>query len=457
MREYYAGVTTNFTNILCVKSATEMIAAYRTYVRCFCDVTCVHGLDTINTMLDKDNKHKDRTKVFERPLLSIWNYIELITDLLSVNEEKSSVDIQDVRKMLNDRKTEWERFRSEKDLAIEAAEKTSRFWSAVGKNPMGKLQTADRRLVLDSKVVSLKLYPSGRFSSHWFVLFSDIFCHFSNSLNSYHLKTVWTSPIVDQDTIKHSFKVITPEKHFVLQAIDHESKLIWLDGMERRIKDCLDKPNFAKMPQYRNASYTFGEKNTKYPGGKYFGRWYVGQMHGIGHLEYVDGRVYNGQMTHGEVQGFGRMFTPGIGIYEGDFVAGKYHGYGVLEMRNRGTYEGNFKDGMQHGHGVLRADQFTYIGEFRNDMMHGYGVLDNAITGDKYLGMFSENKKNGHGISITMDGNYFEGNFVADKLCGHGVAVFDNGSYYEGDLTFGGPDGKGTLFLPCSEIKNEVI
>lgn len=473
MMEYYTGNKTiySFVNILCIKNATEMIIAYRSFVNSLCDIICIHGFRLINKMLDDDKPlPKNRAKGFGRPILSLSNYIQLINDItLSMHntddadaiDADKTIELIEMKQCLDDRKCEWERFISEKDALIESAEKTSKFWDSIGgtdsKNPMIKLQTSDRRLILDSKDITLKLLPSSRFSTHFFILFNDSFCHYANNtIESYNLKTIWLSSIVDNDQRKNVFKVITPEKHFILQATNHENKMKWLDAIERHLKQCLDKINFIKIPQYRNASYTFDEKHLKYPNAKYFGRWYVGQMHGIGHLEFIDGRVYNGQMYQDIVQGFGRMYTPGIGIYEGDFESGKYHGYGVLEIRNHATYEGNFKDGMQHGHGVLRADNFMYIGEFRNDIMHGYGVLDNSDTGEKYLGMFSDNKKNGHGISITMDGNYFEGNFIGDKFCGNGIAVFENGSYYEGDLTFDGPDGKGSLFLPNSIVKNEV-
>lgn len=87
---------------------------------------------------------------------------------------------------------------------------------------------------------------------------------------------------------------------------------------------------------------------------------------------------------------------------------------------------------------------------------NGYGVLDNSQTGEKYMGMFVDNKRSGHGFCITVDGQYFEGIFADDELCGAGVAVFTDGSYYEGDLTMNGPNGRGTLYLPGDAVRNEV-
>lgn len=146
-----------------------------------------------------------------------------------------------------------------------------------------------------------------------------------------------------------------------------------------------------------------------------------------------------------------------IALHSGMFNGGKYHGYGTLEIQNQnGTYEGSFKNGQQNGHGVLINDYITYIGEFSNGQQNGFGVLDNSHTGEKYMGMFVDNKRSGHGFCITVEGQYFEGQFIDDELCGSGVAVFTDESYYEGDLTMHGPNGRGTLYLPRESVKTEV-
>lgn len=447
MADYFNG-TINCQDILLLQNITEMISAYRTYTHCFCDVTAQQGFHTINLMLDKS---KDGQRVFAQPFRRVWAYVDFICDLLTI--ETTEV----YQTFLAERRTAWEKFKIEKDLAIELATKTAQFWEGNGKGLIPKLQIAERRLILDSKEVPVKLLPSGRFSTHWLLLFNDVFCHHSNNtLQTYPLKTVWVSSITDTESRRNAFKVVTPEDSYVLVARQHEDKAKWLEAFEAGIKVSLEKPTAAKVPQYRNASYTFSEKHARYPGVKYFGRWYVGQMQGIGHLEFTDGKAFNGQMSNGEIHGFGRMFTPNVGIYAGDFVSGRYHGFGQLEMKSHGSYEGNFKDGLFHGHGILRTDQYTYIGEFVSNQKSGYGVLDDSISGDKYMGMFVDGKRCGFGVSITMDGNYFEGIFSGDALAGEGVAVFENGSYYEGELVTTGPNGKGTLFLPRVEVKNEV-
>lgn len=479
MTDYFNGFQ-NCQDIVLLRNVVEMVAAHRTYTKLYCDAIASHAFHSnaaasaainMNFLADKPTA-KDVQKVFLMPFRRVWAYVEFIYDLLTI--ETTEV----YRTYLGERRTAWEKFKIDKDLAIEQAELTDRFWELNGKMLVPKLQIAERRLVLDSKELPLKLLPSSRFSSHWMLLFNDVFCHHNNNtLQTYPLKTVWILSLVDAGDgggssaagRRNAFKVITPEDSYVLVAKQHEDKVTWMNAFEHGIRQSLDRPGWTttttaaaasspptKVPQYRNASYTFSDKHGKYPGVKYFGRWYMGQMHGIGHLEFSDGKAFNGQMANGEIHGFGRMFTPNVGIYAGDFANGRYHGHGQLEMKSHGSYEGNFRDGLFHGHGTLKTDQYTYIGEFVNNQKCGYGVLDDSISGDKYMGIFVDNRKCGFGVSITMEGNYFEGIFANDVLAGEGVAVFEDGSYYDGEMQANGPNGKGTLFVPRKEIKSDV-
>lgn len=46
----------------------------------------------------------------------------------------------------------------------------------------------------------------------------------------------------------------------------------------------------------------------------------------------------------------------------------------------------------------------------------GYGVMDDIGKGEKYLGNWSDNKKHGCGLIVTLDGIYYEGLFMQDVL-----------------------------------------
>lgn len=453
--DYYQ-LRINCLEIVMINNCIEMCTALKHYLRVFCDITCINGFNTINLLSGRPNRGSrevlralDTKKSFYRPFDRLHSYVGLIEELLAIETNEST------KLVLEDRKCSWEKLINEKNIAIEASEKTIEFWNTIGKNLVTTFQMPERRILLDSRNISLKTVNSGRFSSNWFILFSDMLCYHSGTVQIYPLRTLWIESIADSDVRKNSLKLISPEETLIVITKTHEDKLQWLESIENSIRICLGKSSTAKVPQYRNASYTFSDKHPKYPGAKYFGRWFSGQMQGVGHLEFADGKVYNGQMWKGQMQGFGRMFTPNLGIYEGNFESGKFHGFGVLEMKNKGCYEGNFKDGQYFGHGIMRCDSYTYIGEFRNNVKTGYGVLDETNSGDKYMGMFVDNKKNGFGICITMDGNYFTGLFVNDSLYGDGMAILANGSYYEGDLTMIGPNGKGSFYVPLEEEPGE--
>ena len=48
-------------------------------------------------------------------------------------------------------------------------------------------------------------------------------------------------------------------------------------------------------------------------------------------------------------------------------------------------------------------------------MKCGYGVLDDIIVGEKFMGMWNNDMKNGPGCVVTLDGVYYEGTFSHSK------------------------------------------
>lgn len=157
------------------------------------------------------------------------------------------------------------------------------------------------------------------------------------------------------------------------------------------------------------------------------------------------------------------MVIPSTGVYVGNFKGGRYHGYGVYELNGPSgstdseVYEGNFCEGLFHGHGMMRNNRYIYVGEYMANTRSGYGVMEDLLSGDKYMGMFAENKRCGVGSCITNRGDYFEGVFSGDDLSGSGVAVFENDYYYEGELTLQGPNGRGDYYMPSGDAGLVVV
>jgi amyotrophic lateral sclerosis 2 protein len=105
----------------------------------------------------------------------------------------------------------------------------------------------------------------------------------------------------------------------------------------------------------------------------------------------------------------------------------------------------------------MSNDDNIFFGEFVNGLKNGYGIEDDAMSGNKYIGLWLDGKRNGPGILITMDGTYFEGIFANNNLCGDGLAIFPNGNYYIGELAVDGANGVGSLHLPDAEIIEEIM
>lgn len=261
MLDYYNGII-GFHDILFLVSSTEMTASYRAYTTCFCDVVVMHGFSSESILLDKV---KDPRKIFMAPFQRVWSYVDFICHLLEMTTNKTFLD---------EKRSVWEKYKIEKDLAIELADKTAKFWETNGKSLAPKLQSSERRLIIDSKEVSLKLMSSNRFSSHWFILFSDTFCHNSSTLQLYPLNTLWISPLLDIENRKNAFKISIPEDTVILVAQDHDSKTKWIEAIELGIKSCLELTEFSVVPKFRNANYIFSEKHLKYARAKYFRQWW---------------------------------------------------------------------------------------------------------------------------------------------------------------------------------------
>lgn len=443
LREYYVKHI-KCIQIIFLKNTNELIILYRHYLKYFCNILCINGFEHISFLLEHTNTHNIRV-IFENPFGRFFNYMELIDELLKYENEFSD--------FLEEKKRQLDKFRIEKSVAIDEAEKTLKFWKTAEKIMMQDLQEPERRVILDSKDVPLKMLPAGPFSNHRFVLFTDYLCYYTGTLSKFPLSTLWIESVQDVEQKKFNLKIITPEQTFIVSARKHEDKLKWLENISKQIKISLNKPLTSKVPITRNTSYEFSAKHGQYSGVKYFGMWSNGFMHGIGRLEFPDGRVYNGQMTNSEIQGFGQMFSPSHGTYEGSMENGKFHGFGILESKSKERYKGNFKNGDFWGHGKLENDRCEYVGEFAKGWKSGYGVLDDRYTGDKYLGMFENNKKCGLGTIFTIEGDCFNGNFVDDILTGEGIALLVDGSFYKGELSVHGPNGKGTLYTGSNKLK----
>ncbi|XP_029056491.2 alsin [Osmia bicornis bicornis] len=447
-----------------VANAEEYVNVYRYYINAVCDVISLSGFTYIAKLIEvpqvianlfmeklkvseikKVNNEIVITMALQHPLHKLNRYKNMILNLIKCNGTRMGVE------RLQEALMKWEQICDEQEKRQKEAEATKIFWENSGK--LGELlRSPDRRLIRESRTHPLSILNCGRFSTHWFVLLTDIFIHVTGSSHTVHpLQTIWVEPLPDSETVQNAISIVAPEDTFVLYTPTPSERNEWLYALQNAIKCSLQRVIGHVPPIVRSSSFLF-TKHSVFKDAKYTGRWLNGKPHGSGKLEWSDGRTYVGQFHKGVIQGTGKMEIPSQGVYEGQWKDGQQNGYGTMKYNNGDFYEGYFKDGLPHGHGVKKEGHFmasvasVYIGEWAAGVKQGYGIMDDIMTGEKYLGSWSNGMKHGCGLIVTLDGIYYEGVFMQDVLTGHGVMVFEDGTHYEGEFKSAGIFyGKGTL------------
>uniref|UniRef100_A0A8C4Z9M6 Alsin Rho guanine nucleotide exchange factor ALS2 n=1 Tax=Gadus morhua TaxID=8049 RepID=A0A8C4Z9M6_GADMO len=354
------------------------------------------------------------------------------------------------------------------------AEYTHHFWKSFPGKMTDSLRRPGRRLVCESSNKALSLLNASRFSVNWFILFSDALVHAQFSTHHvFPLATLWVEPISEENSEQYGLKVISPEETFTLLACSPIEKAKWLRAINQTVDLALGgagpdpvtlSPGAgqkAEPPISRTASYTF-HKDARLREATYEGRWLAGRPHGRGVLKWPDGRIYTGSFKMGLEDGYGEFVSPtkNAGIQEqylGHWKEGRMHGAGTYRYSSGEVYEGSFRDGVRHGHGMLPSPSSSssspppsvFIGRWVADRKAGYGVYDDITRGEKYMGVYQENQRQGSGVIVTQFGLYYEGTFKDNKMGGTGVLVAEDDTTYEGEFS---EDwtlyGKGVLTMP---------
>eukprot|EP01135_Chromosphaera_perkinsii_P001565 Nk52_evm35s207 gene=Nk52_evmTU35s207 len=358
----------------------------------------------------------------------------------------------------------------------------------------------ERRILLHSKEVPLAMLKSSMsLSSHWFILFNDIFVQlqglttrFWSMVAQASLECVWVRDIESESVSKGCFKIITPEMSIVVNAGNVDQKQAWMNEMERaiseRIRCCsLDTNSRYYMQQYKvrdigidcnfeeRLSEEYREKllngeryvlykfisHETYKDCVYSGCFMEGKMFGIGTMQFTDSSVYIGEWEHGMRQGFGKFVgskyvgkNPATWVYEGGWKDDKMCGRGSFTDVNGDRYHGDWSNGERNGYGVLiESNGNKYVGGWQGSVKCGYGVyIDTESSKTKYLGNWVNNVRHGNGIICYQEtGVYFEGLFENDKQHGQGVIVFKDNTVIEGIFSHGNLAGIGSITLNSGE------
>ncbi|KAF7282608.1 hypothetical protein GWI33_002327 [Rhynchophorus ferrugineus] len=132
-------------------------------------------------------------------------------------------------------------------------------------------------------------------------------------------------------------------------------------------------------------------------------------------------------------------------------------------------YIGQWKDNKKNGKGVIwtRNDEL-YEGDMERNYRHGFGVLAKKIAntdvyglsyrdGSFYIGEFRYGKRHGHGTQWFPDGAFFDGHFENDLRYGIGVFIKADGNRYEGEWLNDLKHGEGLYFhLTTGQVQEGI-
>ncbi|MPC07890.1 Alsin [Portunus trituberculatus] len=380
-----------------------------------------------------------------RPLQHIHEYESFVQTMKSDGENYYSPFTLDKIRVAH---AHWKQLSITAHKNLLEAEDTKNFWETCSLKMVEALSTPSRRMLRESRTHPINVHNAGRFSSHSFVLLTDILVHIQYStFSTYNLNTMWVEAVSNVPNVQHGIYITLPEDTLTLTCPSSGDKNQWMYVLQEGIKRAVDK------------SEESGGTLTSLP--RSAPLWVCGKLHGEGTMVWGDGRRYEGQFRQNVYHGSGRLEVPmggGANVYEGTWKNGKLEGKGIIRYANKDVYIGNLKESQPHGHGELKKGRFSsqaasiYTGEWSSGVKHGYGVLDEIAKGEKYMGTWQNNVRHGPGMVVTMNGVYYEGNFHQNKLTGCGLMMFEDKTYFEGELGMGGTfAGKGSLHYPSGD------
>lgn len=352
------------------------------------------------------------------------------------------------------------------------AEATQLFWKTHSGKTTENLRLPQRRVVCESSNRSLTPQYAGRFSNHWFILFSDVLVHTQGTLPSqsffsthhiYPLTCLWVKPITENGSGNYAIKIICPEESFTLVASTPQEKNKWLRSLNQAVDQVLGGAAQWTSPGVtaavcRTASYKF-VADERFKDAEYTGGWLAGRVHGRGTMKWPDGRVYKGNFKNGLEDGYGECVIPNKGqdkpdTYRGQWKEGKIHGFGKYKYGSGEVYEGCFCEGQRHGYGMLSAGKLArtsssiFIGQWVHGKKTGYGVHDDITRGEKFMGFWLDDQRHGSAVVLTQYGIYFEGSFKENKMSGSGLLVSEDDTVFHGEFSDDWTiNGKGVLTL----------
>ena len=147
------------------------------------------------------------------------------------------------------------------------------------------------------------------------------------------------------------------------------------------------------------------------------------------------------------------ILYPNKSIYKGMINRkGQREGFGKYFLSDGSIYKGFFHNNKMEGRGrIVNINGFVYEGEFKNGQSNGYGKYI-ALDGTTYKGTWLDDKQSGTGNEVYPDGSFYNGNFRNGKKNGFGKLVFKDKNIYEGNFVNNEITGEGAFYWKDGRI-----
>ena len=222
-------------------------------------------------------------------------------------------------------------------------------------------------------------------------------------------------------------------------------------------------------------TYTFGSES-EWPGDEYVGEFKNGLYSGQGTYTYADGSKQIGTWENNKLNGYAiKYFANGSidqeGIFKDDkFLyaqtktlpncpsSGYFHNcFGTYTWENGNKYVGEWQNDKRNGQGNNTwANGEKYVGEWQNDKRNGQGN-NTWANGDKHVGLYKNDLRHGQGTYTHANGDTYEGGYKNDLMDGQGTYTYANGRKEVGEFKNDALNGFATKYFANGTIDKEGI
>jgi hypothetical protein len=147
------------------------------------------------------------------------------------------------------------------------------------------------------------------------------------------------------------------------------------------------------------------------------------------------------------------ILYPNKSIYKGMInERGQREGFGKYFLSDGSIYKGFFYNNKMEGRGrMVNINGFVYEGEFKNGQSNGYGKYI-SLDGTTYKGTWLSDRQSGTGNEVYPDGSFYNGSFKNGKKNGFGKLVFKDKNIFEGHFVNNDINGEGAFYWKDGRI-----